>query len=179
MLQACGYHFQNRQPETVLKLFWSFSSLTTQDSYELAWDVCLDLYYTWTPIKQTTATMALASVQVVMYLSGINPEAVGMDDDFYKRFRTSRLQLLGTRHFSFSVPSLFQLLKPSSLTFPRAFQKLSWIYWISTRSTAAKRAWARSRPLSTLSPSPSSSTGKLRPRICLATATGRPRRSLN
>ena len=71
MLEASGFDFRNRHPqEFLIKLLKHYSYATTSPVVKLAYTISLDLYRTWAPLKQTTATMAFACLELAGRLLG-------------------------------------------------------------------------------------------------------------
>ena len=65
MLEASGFDFRNRHPQDFLiKLLKHYSYSKTDPIVKLAYQISLDLYRTWAPLKQTTATMAFACLEL-------------------------------------------------------------------------------------------------------------------
>ena len=94
MLEASGFDFRNRYPQNiVLKLAKHY--LVDRDTVgKTAYYISLDLYRTFAPLKQTTATMAIACVE----LSGRIYEQPISDLEAtktYDRWRTSRPEVMG------------------------------------------------------------------------------------
>lgn len=65
MLEASGFDFRNRHPQDFLiKLLKSYSYERSSPVVGLAYTISLDLYRTWAPVKQSTATMAFACLEL-------------------------------------------------------------------------------------------------------------------
>ena len=95
MLEASGFDFRNRYPQPLVLKLAKHYHVDRDTVGKTAYCTSLDLYRTFAPLKQTTATMAIACVE----LSGriyeqSNSELEG--GKTYKRWRTSRPEVMGT-----------------------------------------------------------------------------------
>lgn len=94
MLEASGFDFRNRYPQNLALKLAKHYHVDRDTVGKTAYNISLDLYRTLAPLKQTTATMAIACVE----LSGrINERPIseleaGMT---YKRWKTSRPEVMG------------------------------------------------------------------------------------
>ncbi|EXJ54688.1 hypothetical protein A1O7_10029 [Cladophialophora yegresii CBS 114405] len=65
MLEASGFDFRNRHPqEFLIKLLKHYKFQKTSPVVKLAYTISLDLYRTWAPVKQTTAVMSFACLEL-------------------------------------------------------------------------------------------------------------------
>jgi hypothetical protein len=106
ILEAVGFDFRNRCPQPmVIKLakFYKISQLT---GFE-AWYVCNDLYRTFTPLKQTTSTMAFACLELATRILDERCEDLENGKE-YKRFSTSRDCVMGKSTSPFLSPPLIE-----------------------------------------------------------------------
>ena len=98
MLEASGFDFRNRYPQTLALKMAKHYRVDRDTVGKTAYNISLDLYRTFAPLKQTTATMAIACVE----LSGriceqpIPDLEAGKD---YKRWRISRPEVMGMPTF--------------------------------------------------------------------------------
>ena len=94
MLEASGFDFRNRYPQNLILKLAKHCHVDRDTVGKTAYYISLDLYRTFAPLKQTTATMAIACVE----LSGriceqpISELEAGKG---YKRWRTSRPEVMG------------------------------------------------------------------------------------
>jgi CTD kinase subunit beta len=85
MLEASGFDFRNRHPqECLVKLLKHYSYQKTDAVVKLAYQISLDLYRTWAPLKQTTAAMAYACLELAGRLQGEENEFVWRGTDYGK-----------------------------------------------------------------------------------------------
>ena len=64
MLEASGFDFRNRYPQKLLVKLAKHYHVGKYTVGKSAWDMSLDLYRTFAPLKQTTATMAVSCVEL-------------------------------------------------------------------------------------------------------------------
>ena len=94
MLEASGFDFRNRYPQNLVLKLAKHYLLDRDTVVRIAYNISLDLYRTLAPLKQTTATMAVACVE----LSGriceqpISELEAGQN---YKRWWISRSEVMG------------------------------------------------------------------------------------
>jgi CTD kinase subunit beta len=130
MLESSGFDFRNRHPQRVVLKLARWLGRVEADPEDDAMDaeldmrplaisaynICCDLYRTWAPLKQTTTTMALASLELAARVLG---RATDLD-------RISRLDLddLGTQReqimgISYSLSQVLNLTNGSYRNFAR------------------------------------------------------------
>lgn len=96
MLEASGFDFRNRYPQKMLMKLVKSCSLDRDKAGMTAYKICLDLYRTFVPIKQTTQTMALACLELAIRLGDIDPATVTTKYGFdYERWATTREEIMG------------------------------------------------------------------------------------
>lgn len=96
MLEASGFDFRNRHPQKLTIKIAQACGFRKDDVGRTAYYVCLDLYRTFAPLKQTTATMAIASVELAARLHGADLDNVAGENGInYKRFSVSRAEVMG------------------------------------------------------------------------------------
>ena len=94
MLEASGFDFRNRYPQNLVLKIAKHYHVDRDTVGRTAYNISLDLYRTFAPLKQTTATMAVACVE----LSGricdqpIPELEKGMT---YERWTISRPEVMG------------------------------------------------------------------------------------
>ena len=101
MLEASGFDFRNRYPQRLL-LKISKSCLVDQETVgKTAYNMSLDLYRTFAPLKQTAATMAVACVELSGRVWERNvPELEAQKG--YQKFRITRAEVMGLSITPFS-----------------------------------------------------------------------------
>ncbi|ETI20216.1 hypothetical protein G647_08250 [Cladophialophora carrionii CBS 160.54] len=96
MLEASGFDFRNRHPqEFLIKLFKHYGFQKSSPVVKLAYTISLDLYRTWAPVKQTTAVMAFACLELAGRLLGEEFEPVWQGQD-YTEWRIERGMVMET-----------------------------------------------------------------------------------
>ena len=105
MLEASGFDFRNRYPQRlVLKLLHHRNTdiPATRPIAKTAYNICLDLYRTFVPLKQTSPTMALACAELACRIHNIDslpPHLLSLSGEergSYRRFRVSRAEVMET-----------------------------------------------------------------------------------
>lgn len=70
MLEAAGFDFRNRHPQHLLiKFLKHYGHTKVSRISKLAFKISLDIYRTFAPLKQCSATMAVACLELAMRLS--------------------------------------------------------------------------------------------------------------
>ena len=94
MLEASGFDFRNRHPqELLLKLAKHYKT----DQYTVAktaYNMSLDLYRTYAPLKQTTPTMAIACVELSGRLLGKHVPELEAGQG-YNKWNVTRSEVMG------------------------------------------------------------------------------------
>ena len=94
MLEASGFDFRNRYPQKLLLKLMKYYNVDRETVGKTAYNMSLDLYRTFAPLKQTTATMAIACLE----LSGrileqhIDELETGTS---YKKWKVTRPEIMG------------------------------------------------------------------------------------
>jgi CTD kinase subunit beta len=97
MLEASGFDFRSRHPQRLLvKLAKVYGVKEGDKAAQAAYSVTLDLYRTFAPLKQTTATLAFASLELASRLLGTSLDKVEKGED-YEQWQTSRSEVMGSR----------------------------------------------------------------------------------
>jgi len=97
MLEASGFDFRNRHPHELVVKLAKACGLQKDSSGKTAWDISLDLYRTFAPLKQTTQTMAIACVELAARLEGADlSPIIGYKGIDYQRWTTTRAEVMGT-----------------------------------------------------------------------------------
>lgn len=96
MLEASGFDFRNRYPQRILMKLLKSTNLDRESVGMTAYRVCLDLYRTFAPLKQTTQTMAMACLELAIRLHEIDLNTVTSENGFdYEKWVTSRSEIMG------------------------------------------------------------------------------------
>ncbi|KAK3699187.1 RNA polymerase II C-terminal domain kinase beta subunit [Vermiconidia calcicola] len=106
VLEAGGFDFRSKYPHKLLakiaKTMPEGEDGERQKVYDVAWTVLTDLHRTFAPLKQTSATMALASLELAAHLAATtSPNNVSATRDQLQRFNidtwsTSREEIMET-----------------------------------------------------------------------------------
>ncbi|KKA20483.1 Cyclin [Rasamsonia emersonii CBS 393.64] len=96
MLEASGFDFRNRHPQKLLVKLCKRYGVQRDDEVGLvAYCVSLDLYRTFAPLKQTTATMAFACLELASRLVGAGLDDVESGKD-YENWKIGRAEVMET-----------------------------------------------------------------------------------
>jgi CTD kinase subunit beta len=96
MLESAGFDFRNRYPQKLLVKMAKAGGFGKEGEARTAWNLCLDLYRTFAPLKQTSSAMAIACVELAARLH--EREAEGFVDRGvleYRKWDTSRAEVMG------------------------------------------------------------------------------------
>jgi CTD kinase subunit beta len=96
MLEASGFDYRTRYPQKYLiKLLRSYSP--NPSISRTAYKILLDLYRTFSPLKQTSVTMSLASLELACRLFQVDSETeVRLGPEVYDRWRANRREVMET-----------------------------------------------------------------------------------
>lgn len=94
MLEASGFDYRSRYPQKLLFKFAKLYSVDRDTVGKTAYNMSLDLYRTFSPLKQTTATMAIACVELAGRLHERNIPDLEAGKGF-KKWRTTRPEVMG------------------------------------------------------------------------------------
>jgi CTD kinase subunit beta len=94
MLEASGFDFRNRYPQRLVLKITKHYSVDKATIGKTAYNMSMDLYRTFAPLKQTTATLAIACVELAarVFNQEISELETGKD---YKKWPTSRPEVMG------------------------------------------------------------------------------------
>lgn len=106
MLEASGFDFRNRSPQRLVLKLAKHYRVDRETVGKTAYNISLDLYRTFAPLKQTTPAMAIACVELSGRIHEKHIEALEASKD-YRRWKITRPQVMG------NSPSLKY---PSNLT---------------------------------------------------------------
>lgn len=95
MLEASGFDFRNRYPQRVLLKLAKYYNLDQDTVGKTAYNMSLDLYRTYAPLRQTAAAMAVSCVELAGRLWG---QSVGglEAQSAYKQLWITRAEVMGT-----------------------------------------------------------------------------------
>ncbi|MCJ1381179.1 RNA polymerase II C-terminal domain kinase beta subunit [Xylographa soralifera] len=95
MLEASGFDYRSRYPQKLLLKLSKYYHLDRDTVGKTAYNMSLDLYRTFAPLKQTTSTMAIACVELAGRLDEQNVQELEAGKGF-KKWRTSRAEVMET-----------------------------------------------------------------------------------
>ena len=99
MLEAAGFDFRSRYPQKLVIKLLRASQLDHTAAGKTAYSMCLDIYRTFGPLKQTTPTIAIACVELAARLCDADLEnlnhIVGDATVLATKWGTSRLEIMG------------------------------------------------------------------------------------
>ncbi|KAI9696786.1 MAG: RNA polymerase II C-terminal domain kinase beta subunit [Candelina mexicana] len=97
MLEASGFDFRSRYPQKLVLKLAKLYELDRETVGKTAYNICIDIYRTFAPLKQTTSTMAIASVELATRLCEAQLELLqGEDGIDYNRWSTTRQEVMET-----------------------------------------------------------------------------------
>lgn len=98
MLEASGFDFRNRYPQRLVLKIAKHYNIEKETIGKTAYNMSMDLYRTYAPLKQTTTTLAMACVELSarVFCQAVPELEAGTD---YKRWQTSRLEVMGLCFF--------------------------------------------------------------------------------
>ena len=94
MLEASGFDFRNRSPQRLVLKLAKYYSLDRETVGKTAFNISLDLYRTFAPLKQTTPTMAMACVELSGRLHEQHVEDLEAGRG-YQKWMTTRPEVMG------------------------------------------------------------------------------------
>ena len=99
MLEASGFDFRNRYPQKLVLKIAKHYDLERTSVGRTAYSMCLDLYRTFAPLKQTSPAMAMACVELAGRLcDNRSPELEAGKG--YGNFRITRGEVMGMHAMS-------------------------------------------------------------------------------
>lgn len=101
MLEAAGFDFRNRHPQKLVIKLLRLCHLERTPAGKTAYNMCLDMYRTFAPLKQTAATMAMACVELAARLCDVDMSDVRANlpvdsERLSAQWSTSRTEIMGT-----------------------------------------------------------------------------------
>ena len=94
MLEASGFDFRNRYPQRLVLKLAKVYGADKATLGKTAYNMSLDLYRTFAPLKQTTPTMAVACVELAGRVLGKPVSELESGKD-YKQWRIARQEVMG------------------------------------------------------------------------------------
>ncbi|KAL8904556.1 MAG: hypothetical protein Q9171_007014 [Xanthocarpia ochracea] len=95
MLEASGFDFRNRYPQRLVLKLAKVYGADKATFGKTAYNMSLDLYRTFAPLKQTTPTMAIACVELAGRVLGKPVSELESGKD-YKQWRIARQEVMET-----------------------------------------------------------------------------------
>ncbi|KAJ4289195.1 RNA polymerase II C-terminal domain kinase beta subunit [Kalmusia sp. IMI 367209] len=97
MLESAGFDFRNRYPQKLMVKMARTLGFDTNNEAKTMWNLSIDMYRTFTPLKQTTATMAIACVELAARLHEMDTsKVIDVGVCRYRRWETSRAEIMET-----------------------------------------------------------------------------------
>jgi CTD kinase subunit beta len=98
MLEASGFDFRSRHPQVfMIKFLKHLGYEKDSDTAKTAWKVSLDLYRTFAPLKQTTAAMSLACIELAERIVGVwDPQKQEAVEAQYEEWSVRREHIIET-----------------------------------------------------------------------------------
>jgi CTD kinase subunit beta len=96
MLESASFDFRNRHPQKLVVKMTRAAGMRKEVEAKTAWNICIDLYRTFAPLKQTTSTMAIACIELAARLHELEMDKyVDTGVLAYKKWSTSRPEVMG------------------------------------------------------------------------------------
>ena len=96
MLEAAGFDFRNRYPQKLLIKIAKSCNFRSETVGKTSYNMSLDLYRTFAPLKQTASTMAVACVELAARLHGSIVDCdLTQNGIVYERWGTNRAEVMG------------------------------------------------------------------------------------
>lgn len=96
MLESNGFDFRNRYPQKLLVKIAKSCKFDRDTVGKISWRIAVDLYRTFAPLKQTTQTLALASLELGARLFSADLAAISPESGFdYDLWSVSRVEIMG------------------------------------------------------------------------------------
>lgn len=97
MLESAGFDFRNRYPQKLMIKLARVLQFDPNNEAKMMWNLSLDMYRTFAPLKQTTPTMAIACVELAARLHEMDTSKI-VDAGVckYSKWKTSRAEIMGT-----------------------------------------------------------------------------------
>jgi CTD kinase subunit beta len=97
MLESAGFDFRNRYPQKLMVKLARALKFDRNNASKTAWNLSIDLYRTFAPLKQSTPTLAIACVELAARLHEMDTSRM-IDAGIlkYSRWATSRAEVMET-----------------------------------------------------------------------------------
>ncbi|KAF2109821.1 cyclin-like protein [Lophiotrema nucula] len=97
MLESAGFDFRNRYPQNLMVKLAKAVGMRKDHEAKTAWNLGIDMYRTFAPLKQTTPTMAVACIELAARLHDWDvAKIVDAGVMAYKKWNTSRTEVMET-----------------------------------------------------------------------------------
>lgn len=97
MLESAGFDFRNRYPQKIMIKLARALAFDTNNEARTAWNLSIDLYRTFAPLKQTSPTLAIACLELASRLHGLDAaRLVDTGAVKYSKWGTSRAEVMET-----------------------------------------------------------------------------------
>jgi len=96
MLEASRFDFRTRHPQELVMILCKLLKVDKEVAHK-AWNMTLDIHRTWTPLKQTISTMALAAIELAARLCKLDVDKLFSSDAVdWKLLRSPRHLVMET-----------------------------------------------------------------------------------
>jgi CTD kinase subunit beta len=97
MLESAGFDFRNRYPQKVMVKLARALRFDAKDEAKTTWNLSIDSYRTFAPLKQSTPTLAIACLELAARLHGKDTaKFVDAGPVRYHKWATSRAEVMET-----------------------------------------------------------------------------------
>ncbi|CAN9351688.1 unnamed protein product [Alternaria alternata] len=97
MLESAGFDFRNRYPQKVMVKLARALRFDAKDEAKTTWNLSIDSYRTFAPLKQSTPTLAIACLELAARLHGKDTtKFVDAGPVRYSKWATSRAEIMET-----------------------------------------------------------------------------------
>jgi CTD kinase subunit beta len=97
MLESAGFDFRNRYPQKLMVKLARALKFDRNNASKTAWNLSIDLYKTFAPLKQSTPTLAIACVELAARLHEMDTtRLVDAGIMRYSKWATSRAEVMET-----------------------------------------------------------------------------------
>lgn len=97
MLESAGFDFRNRYPQKIMVKLARKLGFDKTNEAKTAWNLSIDMYRTFAPLKQTTTTMAISCLELAARLHEMDASKVVDDGPVkYEKWTTSRAEIMET-----------------------------------------------------------------------------------
>ena len=95
MLESAGFDFRNRHPQRYVVKLVRALHLDQATIGKMAYNMCIDIYRTFAPLKQTAPTLAFACVELAARISGVVDLGRFLEESAYSTWSVGREEVLG------------------------------------------------------------------------------------